>query len=386
MVRALACLMCLSFVASARAKIGETVPQLIQRFGKAYTLDTVEGGTKYKFRSANISVDVKLENGVSISETYLSDHPLSAAGEPPNDIVQAILRTNVPKAKWIQVEAGPFGANYAMRSSDSRYIATLNYSGQQEENVVWTLTVQRVKSNGGPLTSSILPTETATQIPSSSSVPSPAPPAPSPVPPATSPISLGTATPSGVPTAATTEDGRRVLIYPDGAWRLDKSAGAQPALSDTPSPTATTAAPASIAASNDTDTGDLSDEIIKKVVTGNELVLASGEHSYPISKDRQITAISRGDKMVSHGIARVPLGTTLYPVKVTSIAGKLTKEEAEKASKNLPPEVVNVLTNLPPETRVFYFYQDAFHAWKAIAEPGTMDAMRKLGDTQPTIH
>jgi hypothetical protein len=97
-----------------------------------------------------------VENGVSISETYFSNHLLNAAGEPANDIVQAILKTNVPKAKWIQVEAASFGANYALRSSDSKYIATLNYAGKQEQNAVWTMTVQRMKPS---LKTSTSPTE-----------------------------------------------------------------------------------------------------------------------------------------------------------------------------------------------------------------------------------
>jgi hypothetical protein len=108
-------------------------------------------------------VDVVVENGVSISETYFSNHPLNAAGEPLNDIVQAILKTNVPKAKWIQVEAASFGANYALRSSDSKYIATLNYAGKQEQNVVWTMTVQRMKPSLILATTSISPTEPSRQ-------------------------------------------------------------------------------------------------------------------------------------------------------------------------------------------------------------------------------
>jgi hypothetical protein len=61
-----------------------------------------------------------------------------------------------------------------------------------------------------------------------------------------------------------------------------------------------------------------SDETTKQVVTGNALVLASGEHDdYPISKDKPITAIVRGDEIVSNGIGGTPIGTTVYPVKVT---------------------------------------------------------------------
>jgi hypothetical protein len=147
----------LGFAAPVRAKIGETLPQLIRRFGKAYTTDSVEGGTRYKFRSPDNSTDVTLADGLSISETYFSDHSLNAAGEPPNDIVRAILKTNAPDAKWLEVDAAQFRAKYALRSSDSKYIAILNYASQQEEGVVWTMTVQNLKQKADATSSPTLP-------------------------------------------------------------------------------------------------------------------------------------------------------------------------------------------------------------------------------------
>jgi hypothetical protein len=130
----------------ASAKLGESVPQLLKRFGKSYKVDVVELGNMYRFRSANISVDVVVANGRSISETYFSDHPLAASGEPPNEIVRGILKTNVPKARWLEIEAAPFGADYALRSSDGEYVAILNYTGPQPENMIWTMTVSLAKS------------------------------------------------------------------------------------------------------------------------------------------------------------------------------------------------------------------------------------------------
>jgi hypothetical protein len=125
MVRFLVAFLCLSFALPASAKLGETVPQLVKRFGKSYAVESVELGKSYKFRSENVSVDAIVANGVSISETYFSDHPLTASGDPPNDIVRAVLRTNVPKGRWVEIEAAPFGADYALRSSDDKYIAIL---------------------------------------------------------------------------------------------------------------------------------------------------------------------------------------------------------------------------------------------------------------------
>jgi len=66
----------------------------------------------------------------------------AAPGEPPNDIVQGVLRTNVPGGKWTEILAAPLGADYAMRSIDSKYLATLNYTGALPKGTVWTMTVQ----------------------------------------------------------------------------------------------------------------------------------------------------------------------------------------------------------------------------------------------------
>ena len=129
------------FAMPAHAKLGESAAELIKRFGKPYAIENLKIGQTYKFRSENVSVDATFVDGVSVAETYFSDHPLNPLGEPPNDIVQAVLRTNAPQARWIEIEAGPFGADYALRSSDGKYIATLKYSGPQPESAIWTMTV-----------------------------------------------------------------------------------------------------------------------------------------------------------------------------------------------------------------------------------------------------
>lgn len=146
MLKSLVAFLCISFAASAAAKLGETVPQLVKRFGKSYTVEEVELGKTYKFRSANVSVDAVVSDGRSIRETYYSDHPLAANGEPPNDIVRGVLKTNAPKAQWEEIEAAPFSADYAMRSSDGEYVAILSYTGPQPENMIWTITVGLAKS------------------------------------------------------------------------------------------------------------------------------------------------------------------------------------------------------------------------------------------------
>ena len=39
----------------------------------------------------------------------------------------------MPKARWLDIEAAPLGADYAMRSSDGEYIAILRYTEPQPE-------------------------------------------------------------------------------------------------------------------------------------------------------------------------------------------------------------------------------------------------------------
>ena len=131
---------------SASAKLGETVPQLIKRFGKSYRIESANNGNKYEFRSEKVRVDVLVSNDVSIAETYFSDHALTANGQPPNDIVRAILKTNDPKARWLEIDAAQFRSDYALRSSDQKYIAFLRYTGPQAEGFIWTMTVGAAKT------------------------------------------------------------------------------------------------------------------------------------------------------------------------------------------------------------------------------------------------
>jgi hypothetical protein len=131
---------------SASAKLGETVPQLIKRFGKSYRIESADTGNKYEFRSERLRVDVLVFNDVSIAETYFSDHALTANGEPPNDIVRAILKTNDPQARWLEIDAVQFRSDYALRASDQKYIAFLRYTGPQAEGFIWTMTVGAAKT------------------------------------------------------------------------------------------------------------------------------------------------------------------------------------------------------------------------------------------------
>jgi uncharacterized membrane protein YeaQ/YmgE (transglycosylase-associated protein family) len=137
---------CICSAVTASARLGETVPQLINRFGKSYAIDSVEGGNTYKFESEKVRVDVLVSNNISVAETYFSDHALTANGEPPNDIVRAVLKTNDPQARWLEIDARPFRADYALRSSNQKYVAFLRYKGQQPKGFTWTMTVSAAKA------------------------------------------------------------------------------------------------------------------------------------------------------------------------------------------------------------------------------------------------
>jgi S1-C subfamily serine protease len=170
MLRALIGFLCVCFSIPCHAKLGEAVPQLIKRFGSGYTVQSDEIGKMYRFRSEKLSVDVLVANGSSVAETYFSDHPLTASGEPPNDIVRAVLDANVPGTRWVEIDAKPFTADYALQSSDHKYIATLKYTGPQPEGMIWTITV------GGADVVRLLPSVTPSQpIPVTTPLITPAP-------------------------------------------------------------------------------------------------------------------------------------------------------------------------------------------------------------------
>lgn len=132
---------------NAQAKIGETAPQLVRRFGKHYSVEDLPVGKKYKFRAKNFSADATVVGGVCVAETYFSDHPLTTTGEPPVTIVRKILNTNAPKATWVEIklEGLPIQSDYALRTPDNKYIATLSYTGPQPEKAIWTMTVMRAE-------------------------------------------------------------------------------------------------------------------------------------------------------------------------------------------------------------------------------------------------
>jgi hypothetical protein len=130
-------LLVLSLATKAQAKIGETVPELIKRFGSNYT----ESNGIYEFILKDVR-DVRrlivVVNGRSVTELYVFyAAPLNKNGEPPSDIVRGVLDKESPRDKWHEV-VPPYGANYALQNRDDSVTALLRYS--QGSNV-WSLEV-----------------------------------------------------------------------------------------------------------------------------------------------------------------------------------------------------------------------------------------------------
>ena len=169
----------------------ETLPELIKRFGDHYRTEVISYGTKYEFESEKISVDVVTADSVSISETYFSDYPLTAKGEPPSDIVNTILNTNAPGERWEKISghalaadnpglfaiAAPYGNSYMLQFTDNRFIASVKYNRPQPEGVIWLMTVARIPDQNSNRSANAPPKPTAK--PESGSPQSAEPPTPS---------------------------------------------------------------------------------------------------------------------------------------------------------------------------------------------------------------
>ena len=126
----------------SHAKLGETLGQLTQRFGATYTPEAQGAASLLHFRTpGRLRADVLLAGGVSVAEIYFSVLPLNKSGHPPEETVQAILKTNVPGARW-RVTTRPDDANDEVRETpDGKYVTVLKYRGPQAENAVWIMSV-----------------------------------------------------------------------------------------------------------------------------------------------------------------------------------------------------------------------------------------------------
>lgn len=83
----------------------------------------------------------------------------------------------------------------------------------------------------------------------------------------------------------------------------------------------------------------------------------------------KITAIRRGDPSLSLFIKGAPLGSTIYPIRVTIVC-----------SGN------NLITMAASGVRDFYFFQDEFRDWKVVEKPGERDRyIEEMNKLVPSI-
>ena len=132
------------YAVSAKAKLGETMPQLTKRFGHPYENSVLDvGRMAYSFHEHGYDVEVVVENDRSVQETYYSFEPLQPNGDPPNAIVRGILQTNVPGAKWRDAETEGRKEVAAFVTADGKYRAGIfMYVGRPGSSVSPTFTVQ----------------------------------------------------------------------------------------------------------------------------------------------------------------------------------------------------------------------------------------------------
>jgi hypothetical protein len=134
MKKLLAIALLLAGAMAAQAKVGETLPQLIKRFGTNYQL---HGAGIYEFRPwSSGSVTAILVDGRSAWEFYVSEYP-RVNDEPPPNIVRGILTTQSPRDKWHSVTP-PYGSHYAMQNQNKSLTATLQYAASQQQ---WSMEV-----------------------------------------------------------------------------------------------------------------------------------------------------------------------------------------------------------------------------------------------------
>lgn len=132
----------LSALSGAQAKIGETLPQLIKRFGNKYQVEEQNNGDiTYKFVGGYF-MNAILRNGVCVTEIYFSDHALEN-GEPPTKYVRGVLNVEAPGRKWTEQKPS-IRADYAVASDDGKYWAELAYKRQRADRFTWSMAVYYV--------------------------------------------------------------------------------------------------------------------------------------------------------------------------------------------------------------------------------------------------
>ena len=136
-------LLTLLVAATAQAKLGETLPQLVKRFGQ-YEATPITG--LYIFRPWGDKkgyVVAILTDGYCVVESYVSGSPL-VNGEPPTPIVRGILNTNSPRDKWHEVKGGNYVDDlYALQNKNGSITAILDWCNaeQKAEGGIWVMDI-----------------------------------------------------------------------------------------------------------------------------------------------------------------------------------------------------------------------------------------------------
>ena len=128
MKKLLAIAVLLAAAMSAQAKVGDTLPQLIRRFGSNYDTEYHSGMVTHRFEVDKGTVTIVMQNGVCMLESYFtstSNVPL-VNGEPPTNIVRGILEVESPKEKWHEVKLPWF--NYGLETRNGSLIGGLYYA------------------------------------------------------------------------------------------------------------------------------------------------------------------------------------------------------------------------------------------------------------------
>ncbi len=161
-------------VSPAVARLNETFPKLLRRFGQPYhTARIAADATECLFhiRQGNFDVQVTLRGGKSIAETYFSTQPRQPNGEPPVEIVRGILQTNVPHARWADQPPRGGHEDSALITIDGRYGAWISNDGAwYNPNCTFVVGVYKVGAGNVSVTQSagstqISPTAAPTPTP-----------------------------------------------------------------------------------------------------------------------------------------------------------------------------------------------------------------------------
>jgi hypothetical protein len=153
---ALGFLLSLLHCGGLQAKLGETLPQLVKRFGNHYSMsgNSATGEQSYSFRLKQYAVTAVMTRNAAgeltaISEIYCSTAPLQANGDPPTPIVRGIMNVTAPGAKWLTSKPA-YPELAAFITSDGEFEAViLPPNTEVDAHATFTLAVSKLDGTSG---------------------------------------------------------------------------------------------------------------------------------------------------------------------------------------------------------------------------------------------